>query len=81
MSKKNSGVSKERFETIEMKFPELARITKVLLSEDGIRMISDDHEAIPESSSFVKFYKRDSAWYIEERKAALCYNVLVDATW
>ena len=60
MSKKNNGVSKERFEAIEMKFPELTRITKVMLCEDGIRMISDDREEIPESSSYVKFYNRDS---------------------
>ena len=57
MSKKNNGVSKERFEAIEMKFPELTRITKVMLCEDGIRMISDDREEIPESLSITEVEK------------------------
>lgn len=60
MSKSEKNSRKERFEAIEMKFSEPTRLSKLLLDEGNIKMISDDGEVLPESSSYVKFYNRDS---------------------
>lgn len=57
---KKDNLRKERHESIEMEFPVPTRIDRVVIDHGIIKMMSGGIEVSPKTTSYVKFYERDS---------------------